>query len=199
VIGYLQNDGKHVPVGCHVAARELESVHHTCYIGVEWVAAVARKEAILAGVDQPGLGSERHRRIDDDGFATMDWCYVSTLVAADGRRLRAVCERRKPHAKRYVSAIVAVCVDLEFVNRMVREPVTPRRPWRIEAARRMHVHDRDRLIGIIGLAEHVQVANIQPRVTGGKSEVRSREMVRHLVLTSVGKGTVRRPPLTNGI
>src|SRR2546430_13510009 len=76
----------------------------------------------------------------------------------DGRRLRAAVDLRKPDPKRSVGHSIAVCVDVDFVNRGAVERVGE------QGSQRVDVEYQNRLACIARLEERVYVRDIGLRI-----------------------------------
>jgi hypothetical protein len=99
---------------------------------------------------------------------------LRTFNVPQRRGLCPVCKRREAHAVRNIGDGIAVCVNLELVQRVRREGY--RRGWHLRLKVK-HVENQDRFAVTARFGEDIQVGQVEPGVAVGKAEVRARVMV----------------------
>lgn len=103
---------------------ELEAVQHAKHIEKEGVAPPAGEEAVLADLCYARRPTQRDRRRFDEHVSRVAYPGGRrTPDAAQRRRLRPSLKGGKPHPVGDVRDGIAVGVDLELVDRLVRKRV----------------------------------------------------------------------------
>ncbi len=145
-IGDFEDDAADVLIGEEVLVGELEAVQHAEHIEEEGLAPPAGEKAVLPDLCYARHPTQRDRRRFDEHVSRVAYPGGRrTPDAAQRRRLRPSRKGGKPHPVGDVCDGIAVGVDLELVDRLMRERVWPGGPARIQAERWMHIHDQDRL------------------------------------------------------
>src|SRR5437870_2571205 len=135
--------GNNVPARFLASSGELHVIKIAVHVEKEGIAAPTEKESEIADLCHQGFLSDRHWRLLDDNFAVVAHATCSrALNTAHCRNLLPISRRRELHTETEIGNCIAICVDLDLVQRSRFERLARCRLRRIQPERWMHIEDQ---------------------------------------------------------